>query len=365
MKTLPRQIEVLLNTIRDKTAHKATIRIMEVCGTHTVSIMRHGIKSLLPPEVKLISGPGCPVCVTCQGYIDAAISLSQQKDLVICTYGDMVRVPGHHGSLARQRAVGGDIRVVMSPLDMLKAAQKEPAREFVFLAIGFETTAPATAAAVLQARQANLKNVSFLCAHKWVMPALEFIAGLPDLAIDAFLCPGHVSIVIGADAYQTFAHDYHKPCVITGFEPLQILQGIEKAVTLVVEKRPEVVNAYPQVVRPEGNPYAQKALADVFESCPAPWRAIGSIPNSGMRLKPDYRELDAALRYQVDTETDDCLPGCRCGEVIMGKIEPPECALFGKRCTPGNPVGPCMVSSEGTCAAWFKYGNVETQDETR
>lgn len=335
---------------------RAPVSVMEVCGTHTVSIMRSGIRSLLPENVHLLSGPGCPVCVTCQGYIDAAIALARQKDIAVCTYGDMVRVPGTESSLAAERSRGGDIRVVYSAHDAVEYAANEPQKQVVFLAVGFETTAPATAAAVLDAQNRGLDNFFILNGHKRVIPALDALLTGGAAKIDAFLCPGHVSIIIGSRAYEPIARRYHKPCVIAGFEPEPILRAITEAVRRCYDGDGAVCSTYP-VVRKNGNPVALELIERVFEPCEAVWRSIGRIGQSGMALREAYASVDAAQRFGLDTETDPMIPGCMCGEVIQGLARPVECALFGTLCTPLSPHGPCMVSSEGSCAAWYKYGD--------
>ena len=331
------------------------VSIMEVCGTHTVSIMRHGIRSILPDNLRLISGPGCPVCVTTQGYIDAAIKLAEKTNVIICTYGDMMRVPGREKSLNQQKAEGSDIRVVYSAHDALQIARENQDKDIVFLAIGFETTSPATAAAVLQADGIGLENFSIISGHKLALPAIKLIAQ-SDADIDAFLCPGHVSVIIGADAYKSIASDFNKPCVIAGFEPGQIINAIAKAIEMVGTKQADVHNEYPAVVSGEGNLNARVLMQKVFELCDTNWRSIGIIPDSGLALNAKYQKFDAVSKFDLsDIEKDYHIEGCKCGEVIQGKITPAQCPLFGKSCKPEEPVGPCMVSSEGTCGAWYKY----------
>ncbi|GMU21633.1 MAG: hydrogenase formation protein HypD [Phycisphaerae bacterium] len=332
------------------------VRIMEVCGTHTVSLFRSGVKSLLPENVKLISGPGCPVCVTSQGYIDAACALAGRPEVTVCTYGDMVRVPGRAGSLERQRAQGAQVRVVYSPRDAVSYAQAHPERQVVFLGVGFETTAPATAAAVLEAKRLGLDNFYVLTAHKLVIPAMSALLSAGDVPVDGFLCPGHVSVVIGADAYRPIVEQYGKPCVVAGFEPDQMLRGILHLVSQIARREARLENVYPVAVSSLGNQPALKCLLDTFEPADAVWRAMGTIPSSGLTLRSAYRRFDAAQRFNLVVDEDYDPPGCRCGEVIQGKVEPADCPLFGRTCTPLEPVGPCMVSSEGTCAAWYKYG---------
>jgi hydrogenase expression/formation protein HypD len=333
------------------------VTLMEVCGTHTVALFRTGVRSQLPAALRLISGPGCPVCVTAQGYIDAALDLALRPGVTIATYGDMVRVPGRGGSLAEARARGADILVVYSARDAVAWAAAHPARTVVFLAVGFETTTPATAQAVLEAEAQAVGNFLVLTAHKVVVPAmLALLAGDGGNGLDGFLCPGHVSVVIGSDAYRPIVERHGKGCVVAGFEAASMLEGVARLCEMARDGAPDLDNSYTVAVKPGGNPHAQALLARVFEPCDATWRAMGTIPGSGLRLRPAYRRFDAAERFQLDTNRDDEIEGCRCGEVIQGKTQPSECPRFGVSCTPSNPIGPCMVSSEGTCAAWFNYG---------
>jgi hydrogenase expression/formation protein HypD len=331
------------------------IQLMEVCGTHTVSIFRSGIKSMLPANVRLISGPGCPVCVTAQRHIDAAIRLTQIDDVVLTTYGDMLRVPGKLGSLEQQRARGADVRVVYSARGAVSLAESNPDKTVVFIAIGFETTAPATAAVIVEAERRGLENFCVLPAHKLVVPAMTALLSAGDVPLDGFLCPGHVSVVIGANAYRPVVGRYHKPCVVAGFEPAQIMLGILYLVRQITAGRCLLENVYGVAVSNEGNRVAQALMDQVFEPAAAPWRAIGVIPASGLELRPAYRRFDALRRFKVELGEDEDHPACRCGEVIQGKVTPDQCPLFAHGCTPLHPIGPCMVSSEGTCAAWYKY----------
>ncbi|MBN2210154.1 MAG: hydrogenase formation protein HypD [Sedimentisphaerales bacterium] len=349
-------IPQLLADINTACAELDSVRLMEVCGTHTVSLFRSGVKSLLPKQIKLISGPGCPVCVTSQGYLDVACELAGRQDVTICTYGDMVRVPGRSGSLETMRAQGAKVRVVYSPRDAVIFAAENPQRTVVFLAVGFETTTPGTAAAVIEARQKNMKNFFILPGHKLVVPAMMILLQSGEVGIDGFLCPGHVSIVIGADAYRPIVEQFGKGCVVAGFEAADMLQGILLLSRQLAEKRPAVENAYPVAVKSQGNPNALKLINDVFEPADAVWRAMGTLPMSGLKLRDKFRAFDALEHFGLTEGPDVEPPGCRCGEVIQGKVEPKECSLFRKRCTPMSPVGPCMVSSEGTCSAWYKYG---------
>jgi len=328
---------------------------MEVCGTHTVSIFRSGIRSVLPETIALLSGPGCPVCVTDQAEIDAFIELARQKDVIVATFGDLMRVPGTDSSLQRERAEGRDIRIVYSTVDALAIAAKHPDRQVVFLGIGFETTAPTVAAAIVSAAQARLGNFSVLSAHKTVPPALEALMTLEDVRIDGFLLPGHVSVIIGLDAYRDFFERHRIPCVVAGFEPADILQAIASMVEQIESGRPKLENGYPRAVTAGGNRTAQALLAQVFEPVDACWRGIGAIPMSGLRLRTCYAGFDAARRFALELPQPHTPKGCACGEILTGKKVPPECALYKKVCTPADPVGPCMVSSEGTCAAYYRY----------
>ena len=332
------------------------ISIMEVCGTHTVSIFRSGLRALLPDNLRLVSGPGCPVCVTAQRHIDAALDLAVQPGAILVTYGDMLRVPGRHGSLERLRATGADIRVVNSARTALDFARATPQRAVVFLGVGFETTAPATAATVLEAQRGGIRNFSVLMCHKLVVPTMRALLDAGDVPLDGFLAPGHVSVIIGAAAYQPIATGYGRPVVVAGFEPEQVLRGLVALVRQMVEQRSAVENVYSAVVTDSGNRVAQELVARVFVTADAPWRELGVIRQSGLELGSEFRTFDALQRFNVTVGADEDHPACRCGEVITGKAEPAECTAFGTVCTPLNPIGPCMVSSEGTCAAWYKYG---------
>jgi len=350
------RITEIVEQINDVCARLGRVRIMEVCGTHTVNLFRTGLKDLLADRVELIAGPGCPVCVTSQGYLDAACELAGRDDVTICTYGDMVRVPGSTGSLADQRAQGADVMVVYSARNALARALEYPDRQVVFLAVGFETTTPPTAATVLEAAAAGAENFTVLPAHKLVIPAMQALLAAGDVPIDGFLCPGHVSIIIGAAAYGPIVTKHAKPCVVAGFEPLQMAEGVLRIAQQLADRRAAVDNVYGAAVTEEGNVAARKLIDKVFEPGDAVWRAMGTIPNSGLNLREPFRRFDARERFGVVEGPDVCPPGCRCGDVIQGKVAPPECGLFGDACTPIKPVGPCMVSSEGACAAWYKYG---------
>jgi hydrogenase expression/formation protein HypD len=329
---------------------------MEFCGGHTHAILRFGLPSLLPETVDLRSGPGCPVCVTSATDLDHAIALAQVPDVILTTFGDMIRVPGSRTSLAQAKAGGADVRVVYSPLDALQVARQNRDRPVVFLGVGFETTAPMVASAVLAAQAEGLENFTVFSAHKLTPPATVAILDAGELALDGIIGPGHVTTIIGSSAWRFLPEDYRIPCAIAGFEPLDLLRAILTLVTMAEEQNPEVSNAYPRSVRPEGNPAAQQAIEAVFEVADAEWRGFGTIPLSGLRVREAYAPFDAARAFPVEVPPAREPPGCRCGDVLRGVLTPPECALFAKACTPQRPIGPCMVSAEGACAAYHRYG---------
>ncbi len=354
----PELAELQLQAIRQTTAgFGRTVTFMEVCGTHTMAIYQHGIRSLLPQQVRLISGPGCPVCVTPVGFVDQAIALARRSNTVIATFGDMVRVPGSSSNLLHEQAKGATIKIVYSPLDAVALAEKNPDIDVVFLGVGFETTTPTVAGAILTAAQKNLVNFYVLCSHKTMPGPMAALAGDPELQVDGYLCPAHVSAIIGANAYQPLVDNYRVPCVVTGFEPLDVLQGVLMLARQVVAGEARVETQYRRVVKPEGNPKALAILRQVFEPCDARWRGIGDIPESGLQLRSDYHRFDAARQLPVEVEAAIEHQGCLCGEILKGKVRPNDCPLFRTTCTPEDPVGACMVSSEGTCAAEYKYGN--------
>ena len=330
---------------------------MEFCGGHTHAILRYGIPSLLPSTVELLSGPGCPVCVTAATELDWAIALSKVEGVILTTFGDMIRVPGSAGvSLAQAKAEGADVRVVYSPLDALQIARQNPARRVVFLGVGFETTAPMSASALLAAQAEGLENLYLFSMHKLTPPATRAILDAGEVALDGIIGPGHVTTVIGADAWRFLPDEYGIPCAIAGFEPLDLLRAVLALVEMVEAGRADVVNAYARTVRPAGNASAQAAMAQVFEAVEAEWRGFGVIPASGLRPRQAYARFDAARAFAVTVTPAREPPGCRCGDVLRGVLSPPDCALFGRLCTPQNPVGPCMVSAEGACAAYYQYG---------
>jgi hydrogenase expression/formation protein HypD len=333
-----------------------SMTFMEVCGTHTMAIQQHAIRSLLPASVRLVSGPGCPVCVTPNVYLDRAVALARLPEVMVATFGDMLRVPGSTTSLMAQRARGGDIRIVYSPLDAVDLAERHPLRKVVFLGVGFETTAPAVAGSIKSAAARGLNNYFVLSAHKTIPRVMELLAADPELALDGFICPAHVSVVIGADAYAPLAEVHGRPCVVTGFEPTDILRGVELLVEQVVAGTARVENEYSRAVKRGGNLRAQTLMEEVFEPCDAEWRGIGTVEGSGLRLAPAYGAFDAETALPVDLEPLREHQGCRCGDILTGRLPPRLCPLFGTVCRPESPVGACMVSSEGSCAAAYKYG---------
>jgi hydrogenase expression/formation protein HypD len=333
------------------------IHVMEVCGTHTVSIFRSGIRSLLPATLRLLSGPGCPVCVTDQGYLDVVLSLAQREDCLIATYGDMIRVPGTRGSLESCQSKG--VHVVLSSDDALQLAREHPDKTVVFVAVGFETTTPATAVVVKEAKQQGIENFCILSAHKRVVPAMKALVGGMNHKIDAFLCPGHVSAIIGYGAFSEIVQEYQRPCVVAGFEPVQIIEGLAEICRQLAADKPQLASIYSAVVTREGNKAAQAIVDECFVPAHGYWRGLGSIPDSTLKLRDAYSTYDGFLRFDMQEIPGESSRGCRWGEGLCGLIDPMECALFGQRCTPRRPVGPCMVSSEGACAAWYKYGRKE------
>jgi hydrogenase expression/formation protein HypD len=337
------------------------INVMEVCGTHTVSIFRNGIRTILPENLKLLSGPGCPVCVTDQGYIDVVLQLADRDDCIIATYGDMIRVPGKDHSLETKQAKA-NIKVVLSSDDALQLAKDNPEKTVVFIAVGFETTTPATAVAVKEAAAESIDNFCILSGHKLVVPAMRALLSGKNHNIDAFLCPGHVSVIIGYGAFAEIVAEFGRPCVVAGFEALQIIEGLGEICRQLSDGRPELKSMYSAVVTEKGNAAAQKIIEEVFEPVDGYWRGLGKIGNSTLRLRDKYGNFDAFERFGITEVPTEDETGCRCGEVLCGLIDPPQCNLFGRKCTPQEPVGPCMVSSEGACAAWFKYGGEKKHD---
>ncbi len=346
----------LMNAACEKLGRQ--INIMEVCGTHTVSIFRNGIRTILPKQLKLLSGPGCPVCVTNQGYIDTVLQLADRDDCLIATYGDMIRVPGRGGSLETKQT-GNNIKIVLSSEDALQLAKDNPDKTIVFVAVGFETTAPATAVVVKEAAEQSIDNFCILSGHKLVVPAMRALLSEKNDKIDAFLCPGHVSVIIGSDAFAEIVADFKRPCVVAGFEPLQIAEGLAEICSQLADGKAELKSMYAAVVTSQGNTTAQQIIDECFEAADGYWRGLGKIEKSSLKLKDKYAKFDALKRFDITETLAEELGVCRCGQVLCGLIEPADCELFGKKCTPRSPIGPCMVSSEGACAAWFKYGRDE------
>jgi hydrogenase expression/formation protein HypD len=337
-------------------------KIMEVCGGHTHTIYRYGVQDHLPDSIELVHGPGCPVCVIPMGRVDDGMALARRDGVILTCFGDMMRIPGSDGSFLDANASGTDIRMVYSPLDALRIARQNPDREVVFYAIGFETTAPSTALTVLRAKAEGIRNFSVFCSHVLVNPAITAILDSPDLALDAFIGPGHVSTVIGCAPYEFIARDYGKPIVVAGFEPLDLLQSIYLIVKQLAEGRSEVENQYGRVVPWDGNPVALRVLDDVFSPRPFfEWRGLGTIPHSALRLSDRYAEFDAELRFDVPGVKVADPKACQCGDVLRGVLKPWECGVFGTACTPETPIGTCMVSSEGACAAYYTFGQYAKQ----
>lgn len=331
------------------------IRLMEVCGTHTVSIGRYGLRGAMPAGLKLLSGPGCPVCVTSNHDIDAAIAMARVPDAIVATFGDMVRVPGSTTTLGAAKAAGADVRVVYSPLDALDLARNNPSRPVIFIGVGFETTAPVVGASIQMAHEQGLANYYVYSAHKCTPPALRAIANDPACRVDGFILPGHVSTVTGLVPYGFLASEFKTPGVVAGFEPVDILSAIARLVSMVAHGEPAIENAYGRGVHDCGNRAAQAVIQDVFEPRDAVWRGLGAIPGSGLAIRPKYAAHDAWAVFEPEVEPTRETRGCRCGDVLRGIITPDSCPLFGRVCDPQNPVGPCMVSSEGSCAAYYRY----------
>jgi hydrogenase expression/formation protein HypD len=354
-----RDVELVKRTSQEiaRLSADSPLKFMEVCGGHTHTIYKHGIEDVLPRNIDLIHGPGCPVCVLPMGRIDDAIAIAHMEGVIFTTFGDMMRVPGSHGSLLDAKAEGADVRFVYSPLDALKLAHQNPDRQVVFFAIGFETTAPSTAVTLLRAQAEGIKNFSVFCNHVTIIPAMKAILDSPDLRLDGFIGAGHVSMVIGMRPYTFVARDHHKPVVIAGFEPLDIMQAIYMLVKQLNEGRVEVENQYARVVRPDGNNKALEAMARTMELRPFfEWRGLGFITHSALKLRPEFAAWDAELRYEVPGLRVADPKACQCGEVLKGVIKPWECKVFGTACTPESPIGTCMVSPEGACAAYYNYG---------
>ena len=349
--------EAVLSQIHRRS--KKPVRLMEFCGGHTVAILKHGIRQLVPSTVELLSGPGCPVCVTANADLDKAIAVAKEPGVIITSFGDMLKVPGSHSSLQEARGDSADVRIVYSTLDALQIARDNPQKAVVFLGVGFETTAPTIAASVLQAASEELKNYYILSMHKVCPPIIKALLDSGEVGIDGLICPGHVSAVIGSRSWEFAARDYGIACIVSGFEPLDILQSIYMLVEQLEKGKPEVGTAYRRGVLPEGNRKAQELMRQVFEPCLADWRGIGVVPASGLRLKPEYKSFDAELAFSIDPGPTIEPEGCICGEILRGVKIPSDCKLFSKVCTPEYPVGPCMVSSEGSCAGYYQYENIQ------
>jgi len=335
---------------------KTPVRFMEFCGGHTVTIFRYGIRQVLPKTIEMVSGPGCPVCVTANADLDKAIALSQTLEVIIATFGDMIKVPGSRSSLQKEKANGAEIRIVYSTMDALQIAEDNPDKSVIFLGVGFETTAPTIAASILQAEERGIKNYYILSMHKLCPPVIRALLDSGEVKLHGLICPGHVSTIIGSHPWEFIARDYGIPCVVSGFEPLDILQCVDMLVAQIEKGESKVEIAYRRGVRPEGNREALKLIEQVFEPYPTKWRGIGEVPNSGLRLRKEYKSFDAELAFDINPgptyEPKDCI----CGDILRGVKTPADCKLFSKVCTPEYPVGPCMVSSEGSCSAYYLYG---------
>ena len=357
-KRLVEEIEGLLEPGR-------SYKLMEVCGGHTHTIYKHGVEHVLPEAVDLIHGPGCPVCVIPMGRVDDAIALAERPNVIFTTFGDMLRVPGGNGSLLEAKARGADVRMVYSPLDALRIARENPEREVVFFAIGFETTTPSTALTLLRARAEGIRNFFVFANHVTIIPAIQAILASPDLRLDGFIGPGHVSTVIGTRPYRFIAEQWGKPLVVAGFEPLDVLQSVFLILRQLAGGRCEVENQYTRVVREEGNARALEAIAETMQlRSTFEWRGLGFISQSALELRPEFGDWDAELRYEVPGVRVADPKACQCGEVLKGVIKPWECKVFGTACTPERPIGTCMVSSEGACAAYYNYGRFSRRLET-
>ena len=332
------------------------IKIMEVCGTHTMAISRYGLRSLLPKNIELLSGPGCPVCVSPTAYIDSATELADNKDIIVTTFGDMMRIPGNDSTLLYKKAKGCNVQMVYSPLNAVDLASENPGKEVVFLSVGFETTTPVIALSVYRAKNEGIKNYSVLTANKTMPEAIKSLACDNELAIDGFLYPGHVAAIIGTEFFSYVANTLGKAGVVAGFEPLDVLYSINTLVKNISKGNNILENMYSRIVTKEGNTKAQQKMYEVFQPIDAVWRGIGMIPNSGLGIRNEYKMFDAAEKFNIKLKESPEPKGCQCGEVLKGKKRPSDCKLFKTKCTPENPVGACMVSSEGTCAAYYKYG---------
>jgi len=350
----------LIRSIVDKIHQECpdrTIKLMEVCGGHTITIFKYGIQKLIPDNIKLISGPGCPVCVTDNSFIDRAVKIAHLDNVIITTFGDMIRVPGSITSLQKEKGRGIDVRICYSPMDAIQIAKDNSEKEVVFLGIGFETTAPAVAAAIQYASDNRITNFSVLSAHKTMPYAMKALLDSGKIDLNGFICPGHVSSITGTHIYDFIAKDYGISCVVSGFEPLDMLESILMLIRFINRQEADVENQYTRCVKENGNPNAMQLMMDIFEESDINWRGIGVIPKSGLRIKNKYQDFDANLKFNVVVEPSKEYPGCICGDIMRGVKAPSDCKLFAKACIPEDPKGACMVSDEGTCATYFKYAN--------
>lgn len=354
----PEDVPLLLDKIKKYSDRTGPVRLMEICGTHTMSIARSGIRSVLPENIRLLSGPGCPVCVTPAGIIDMVLDLALEPGVLIASYGDLLRVPGSRpgDSLLSRRALGGSAEPVYSPMDAVRIAEKHPDTEVVFLGVGFETTAPGTAACIQEAASRNVKNFSVLSLLKRTEPAVRALIEADDFAVNGFLCPGHVAAITGADSFRFLPQDYRLPGVVAGFDAADLLYSILSLTEMIASGRPALKNEYTRLVRPDGNPAAQALIRQVFDPGPSDWRGLGLIDGSGYVINKKYSAWDAAVKFSLRPAESEEIPGCRCAQIIRGVMRPAQCPLFRRVCTPENPVGPCMVSGEGACAAAYQYG---------
>jgi hydrogenase expression/formation protein HypD len=350
----PRLVKGLLQEIGSLANRRFSF--MEVCGTHTMALFRYGLRAMLPELVKVLAGPGCPVCVTPMGVLDAAIEAVHEEGVMLTTFGDMMRVPGSESSLEAERALGYDVRVVYSCLDSLGLAERNPRKKVIFLGVGFETTSPSIACTVLQAAKGGIGNFKLISAHKLIPPAMKALLEAGEVKLDGFICPGHVSTIIGSEPYEFIPKEYGIPCVISGFEPVDILQSVLLLLRQIKDGLSIIEIQYSRSVKPDGNPIAKRYLSEVFEISDSDWRGLGRIPQSGLVLRDRYGDYDALRDLGIELKGSAEPPGCSCGDILRGAISPPECGLFGSGCTPEHPIGPCMVSSEGTCAAYYRYG---------
>ena len=347
-------VKKLADTLRNRKLREE-IRIMEVCGTHTAEFFKTGVKDIFPDKLILIDGPGCPVCVTPNPYLDRAIEIARQHNVILTTFGDMIKVPSSYSSLAKEKAEGMDVRIVYSPLDAIQIAEENPQKEIVFLSVGFETTAPSEAIVILEAEKNGTGNFSILSCNKLTPPAVGALLDADEVRIDGFILPGHVSAVIGREPWDFIAKKFNRPGCIAGFEAHDLITGVLSLLDLIEKKDTKVINNYTIAVKEQGNPNAVKMIDRVFERCPEVWRGLGELPESGLKIREEYGAFDASKKFSVTLPPVKEHAGCRCGDLLRGLIIPPECPMFDKACSPENAIGPCMVSSEGPCSAYYKY----------